>query len=241
MVSYAAISNPGGRSKNEDFWGVAQRDGAACFAVADGLGGHNKGEIASVLAVETALRGFRTKGLNSEYLSEAFMESQQALRSCQDRLGDWNDLKTTLILCTIARTEIQWGHVGDSRLYFFQDGHLKTRTLDHSIPQMLVNMGAIHEEQIRFHPDRNRLTLALGMENEQHMYEIGRPIPRLGKQALLLCTDGFWELISEEIMERELQHSNTVREWSKRMEKTVLRNGLGKEMDNYTAVCIWCI
>ena len=93
---------------------------------------------------------------------------------------------------------MQWGHVGDSRLYYFKNGRIVKRTLDHSVPQMLVAAGEIDEKEIRHHPDRNRLVRVMGMEWDEPKYQVSEPMPEEPGQAFLLCSDGFWENIEEE-------------------------------------------
>lgn len=72
---------------------------------------------------------------------------------------------------------MQWGHVGDSRLYYFKNGKIVKRTLDHSVPQMLVARGEIDEKEIRHHPDRNRLVRVMGMEWDEPKYQVSEPMP----------------------------------------------------------------
>ena len=132
------------------------------------------------------------------------------------------------------------GHVGDSRAYVFHHGKVKTRTLDHSIPQMLVLSREIKESQIRNHPDRNIVLRVLGVEWEEPMYELKEPMHLKNGQAFLLCSDGFWELIEEKQMCDLLKRSASPEEWLMQMAQVVKTNGMGRNMDNYSAIAVWC-
>ena len=131
------------------------------------------------------------------------------------------------------------GHIGDSRGYVFYKNKVKTRTLDHSIPQMLVLAKEIKEDMIRNHPDRNMLLRVMGVEWDEIMYELMQPISLKKCQAFLLCSDGFWELIDEKEMSTQLRKSNSVEEWLDNMVKIVENNGKYKNMDNYSAIAVW--
>ena len=121
----------------------------------------------------------------------------------------------------------------------FSGAILVQHTLDHSVPQMLVAAGQIKEKQIRNHPDRNRLLRVLGIDWDTPKYQIADAIAREKNQAFLLCSDGFWELIEEKKMQHCLKKAKTPEQWLKLMEEIVLKNGQGKNMDNYSAVALW--
>ena len=113
------------------------------------------------------------------------------------------------------------------------------RTLDHSVPQMLVNIGEIDEDEIRNHPDRNRLLRVMGAEWETPQYQYSEKIPLKKGQAFLLCSDGFWELITEKMMIRFLRRADSVDEWLDTMMDYVEEKGKEKNMDNYSAIAVW--
>lgn len=239
MILYDLLSNAGGRENNEDSVGMYQNEQEYCFVLADGLGGHGKGEVASRLAVETCVNVFAQEGAGEEVLSQSFDQAQQAILKGQKEDYHAQDMKTTLVLLHVGEEEIRWGHIGDSRLYYFKNKKLAERTLDHSVPQMLVAAGQIKEKQIRNHPDRNRLLRVLGIDWDAPKYQIGEMTAREGSQAFLLCSDGFWELIDEKKMQHCLKKAKTPGQWLALMEEIVKKNGQGKNMDNYSAVAVW--
>ena len=239
MITYAMLTNQGGRENNEDYVGMKEANGAYCFVLADGLGGHGRGEVASQLVVEEMKALFHNTKNTENYLQKAFTTSQEKLRKYQKAEHAMNEMKTTAVLLAVTEETIQWGHIGDSRLYFFKGNRIADRTLDHSVPQMLVASGEIKAKDIRNHPDRNRLLRVMGNEWNVPKYELSKTVKNKKKQSFLLCSDGFWELIGEKEMKRLLKSASSVDEWLKEMEKVVLENGKGEEMDNYSAVGVW--
>ena len=241
MITYTVFTDRGGREVNEDSARVFEKDGKKCLVLCDGLGGHGKGEVASALVVEADGQIFNSaQKIDEDFLRSAFQLSQEALIDEQIRQDAKTDMKTTAVAMYIDGNKVQWGHVGDSRLYAFAKNKVKLRTLDHSVPQMLVFAREIKEKQIRNHPDRNRLLRVMGIEWEKPMYELAEQTQLEKYQAFLLCSDGFWELIDEKQMCKLLKNSSTVEEWMQAMVEVIKQNGIGKNMDNYTAIALWC-
>lgn len=239
QITYHLLSDKGSRKNNEDRVGSYRLEDEYCFALADGLGGHEKGEVASKIAIETSIEVFKKEGLTEFFLREAFELSQENLTNIQNKLGMPDDIKTTLVILGITKDKIEWGHVGDSRLYVFKNKRYISHTLDHSVPQMLVNIGEIEDKDIRNHPDRSHLLRVMGIEWDRPKYDISEAITPESGMAILMATDGFWELIDEENMQRCLKKANDVHDWVNLMEKIILKNGTGKNMDNYSAVAVW--
>jgi serine/threonine protein phosphatase PrpC len=241
-MEYYILSRTGSREMNEDSAGVEENDRGFCCILADGLGGHDRGEVASSLVTETGLSMFRESchegdiSLN-QYLTQCFQESQKRLLERQ--LQADSEMKTTMVVLAAVDGNIQWGHIGDSRLYQFYRGKMVKRTLDHSVPQMLVMTGEIREKDIRGHEDRNRLLRVMGVRDKELRYELAELENLQEQQAYLLCSDGFWELIEEKQMMCALQSAATPKEWLETMEREILKNGAGKDMDNYTAIGVF--
>lgn len=238
MISYAQISNKGNREYNEDHVELCKKMNRYVFGLADGLGGHGHGDVASALAMKALKEQEEEAGLR-ESLADCFEIAQKKVEKEKKNRPECAGMMTTLTVLELRKAQVGWGHIGDSRIYYFQNGKLISHTLDQSVPQMLVNMKEIQESEIRHHPDRNRLLCSIGMEWENKPYRIDEVIRREGKQQFLLCSDGFWEYIEEKDMEQLLHKSLTPRQWLKRMEKLVRLNGKGYEMDNYSAVAVW--
>ena len=246
MISYFTLSKTGGRKINEDAVGTKQADDCIFCVLADGLGGHNAGEVASNLAVEKSISVFNESkdlldtGISmSDILTNCMMESQLAILEEQKKQNRIDEMKTTAVMLLIEKNTAQWAHVGDSRLYRFFNNEVAERTLDHSVPQMLVLQGEITEKQIRRHVDRNRLTRAMGTEWDTPKFSLSETSEAPPMTSFLLCTDGFWELIEEKDMCRCLKKAKTPENWLLDMEKIVLKNGRRKNMDNYSAVAVF--
>ncbi len=240
MLDHTLFTNVGERDNNEDYVGMVEQNGRYCFVLCDGLGGHGKGEVASQLVVESIKDSYcRTAGVTG-WISDAVRRAQRDLLDKQREMNEMDGMKTTLVVLEITESTAQYTHVGDSRGYFFLKDRYKFHTLDHSVPQMLVKSHKIKERDIRNHPDRNRLLRVCGVEWDEDKFEVGKLIKlKKGKrQAFLLCSDGFWELITEQDMEECLERANNSREWVAYMQELILQNGSGTNMDNYSAIAV---
>lgn len=240
MMQWAVLSDKGSRDVNEDSVGVIDVDIAKVFVLADGLGGHGKGDIASKLAVSSFESVFLNPIIDpAKSLAEAFNNAQTSILTEQRRTGCIFQMKTTACALVIENDTVTWGHIGDSRVYAFSHNKVKERTLDHSVPQMLVLARDIKEKDIRNHPDRNKLLRVLGVSGDPPKYEISDSQGLRKYQAFLLCSDGFWELILEKEMCSLLKKSKSVDEWLRTMQEIVEERGKNTDMDNYSAIAIW--
>ncbi|MBR4759930.1 MAG: serine/threonine-protein phosphatase [Lachnospiraceae bacterium] len=239
MIVWSQISDKGGRGHNEDYVGEIVHKDRACFVLADGLGGHGKGEVASQLVTESILDTFENDYTRDGFLENAFDKAQNKLLEEQRKQGKPDEMKTTAVCLQIDGDEVRWGHCGDSRLYVIKGKKILQRTLDHSVPQMLVFGREIREKDIRFHEDRNRLLKVMGIEQDKKLYEVSEWHEYSDKTRFLMCSDGFWEFVLEKEMEKTLKKSDTPEGWLREMEKIVLERGKGKEQDNYSAIAVW--
>lgn len=236
---HAVFTNIGSRPVNEDSVGVFQNGENNCYLLCDGLGGHGMGDLASSLVVSAVEERFARLDDGATFLDDAFPAAQDALMAEQMKRNAKRKMKTTAVAVVTDRRNAYIGHVGDSRAYVFSRNKVRVRTLDHSIPQMLVLSREIKECEIRNHPDRNTLLRVMGVEWDEPMYERMAPIPLKKCQAFLLCSDGFWELIDEKEMCAQLKKSKSVDEWLENMVSIVQANGQGMVMDNYSAIAVW--
>lgn len=239
VLTYHLLSDKGSRKINEDRVGSYEKNNEFCFALADGLGGHEKGEVASRLVIEECTELFKENGFDEFFLRNAFEIGQEKLIQKQIREKKPDDYKTTLVVLAISDKNINWGHIGDSRLYLFKNKKYILHTLDHSVPQILVNAGEIEDKDIRNHPDRSHILASMGIEWERPKYTVAEPIETEKGMAFLMCSDGFWELITEEDMEKCLKKAKNVHDWMNNMEKIVRKNGEGKNMDNFSAIGVF--
>ncbi len=186
------------RQLNEDSWGWTALDRKAeLYVVADGMGGHDGGEVASALAVETMCRIARdrsdllSKGLDAieGTLNEAFQAANNTIKADADRKG--NDMGTTLVALLLHNSRQAFvANVGDSRAYLFRDRTLHQISVDHSFVQKLVEKGRITKEEARNHPQSNVLLRTVGTERDVEI-DLFRVDVQPGDR-ILLCTDGLW-------------------------------------------------
>ncbi len=240
MIKAYAYTDVGGREVNEDSCIILKDDKYLCCVLCDGLGGHGRGEVASGMVTEVFKDCFE-KGIEdaSNFIPETLTIAQNMLMSEQAAQNAFDEMKTTATAVLIDEKNVYRGYVGDSRIYTFAKNKVKERTMDHSVPQMLVLAKEIKEKDIRNHPDRNRLLKVMGIKWERPQYQLQEAVDKKSCQAFLMCSDGFWELIEEKQMVKLLKKSKTVEEWVNSMALIVKKNGEGKNMDNNTAIGIW--
>ena len=236
MITYEMFTDKGDREVNEDSVRAVCNGSYGCFVVCDGLGGHGRGDEASSVVADEIIRCYKEFGNDDNFLEKAFESSQKLLLYEQKKRNAVMQMKTTAVVLTVSQSFIRWGYIGDTRLYMFKNSRLKERTLDHSVPQMLVLAKDIKEKDIRFHPDRNKLLRVLGSEWGSKNYDVSEKIKLKKGQAFLLCTDGFWEFIDEKSICGILKKSSA--EWLEKMVEEVKVNGKGNDMDNFSAITV---
>lgn len=241
MIEYATVSEIGEKENNEDAVGVFENQPLSTygFVLADGLGGHGNGDIASRFVVDCVGAAIEnTDTFGGVFIDECFDTAQEMLMD-EKELKGLGSIKTTMVVLMITNNVAQWGFVGDSRLYHFRNGKQISRTLDHSVPQLLAISGEIKEKEIRHHPERSVLLRAMGSEWDSPAYEIPERRLRLAKgDTLLLCSDGFWEWIDEKAMIKILKKNLPAYSALREMTAVVRANGAGKGMDNFSAVLV---
>ena len=238
-MDYTLISEIGNREHNEDDAKIAQLGEMYCFVLCDGLGGHGKGDVASQLVTNSMVQYFNEHPeVSPETIGNMFTFAQNALMQEIEKIHLKNSMKTTAVVLLTDNEKAIWAHIGDSRLYVYPKNKIVLRTLDHSVPQMLVSSGDIKEKEIRNHPDRNRLLRVMGVPWKRQEYEISEIRSLSECQAFLLCSDGFWEYITEKMMCKYLKKSHDSSEWLSLMLQEVQKNGTSVEMDNHTAIAV---
>ncbi|CAN5413610.1 protein phosphatase 2C domain-containing protein [soil metagenome] len=237
----ALLSERGGRAVNEDACGHWHSDHHLCCVVADGAGGHGGGDAASRCAVRYLIDEFAARPAADV---EAMLRgANDAVRLHRADAATQRDMHSTVVALFVEldSQRASWGHVGDSRLYLFRAGRVHTRTRDHSVVQMLVDQGALRDNQIRSHPRRSELLCALGSEAEDLSIGVAlAPCEIEPGDVFLLCTDGMWEHLSDEVLEATLQQSPDPQVWLAALEHAVLQQVAGKtRYDNFSAVTLW--
>jgi protein phosphatase len=184
------------RSGNEDSMLVQP----PVFAVADGMGGHLGGEVASSIAVEVIGAKMRRSGPDA--LSDAVQEANAAVFERQIRDRSVAGMGTTVTAVCLDGDSLRIAHVGDSRAYLFRGGELTQLSTDHTLVNDMVRDGAISESEARVHPQRSILTRALGIDQRIAVDTDVLDI-REGDR-ILLCSDGLNSMIEDDVIRRAL-------------------------------------
>jgi PPM family protein phosphatase len=203
MIEFGHLTHVGLRRElNEDtYYGDSE---LGLWLVADGMGGHEYGEVASALARETIVREIR----DGTPLATAIRVADEEIIRISRRRHDALPMGTTVVAARINgnRFEVAW--VGDSRVYLWRDNQLVQLSQDHSYVQELIANGAITHEQARSHPHRNVVTQALGVTDPRNLnVETMTGELRPGMQ-LLLCSDGLTEEVEDRNIAKVLSHND---------------------------------
>lgn len=185
--------------------GEAESQSVGIYAVADGMGGHSAGEIASKLAVRSAIRELMTEITEAEasmpqnyqnWLRSAVAIANQMVLN--KSLDDQKKMGTTLVMAAVVGNQVHIVNVGDSRAYILNAEGIRQITEDHSFVQMLLKAGAISREEAIDHPRQNLLTQSIGQEKKLTVDLFSETLE--DDSYVLLCSDGLWgELTDEEI------------------------------------------
>jgi PPM family protein phosphatase len=234
-------SRIGGRHYNQDRVAYAYSDKALLLVLADGMGGHLHGEIAAQITIHTFMQAFAQAAQPrvpepEEFLSEIVRRAHDAIiQYAQERHLGGNP-GTTCVAALVQDGKVCWAHAGDSRLYLLRDNEMVAVTHDHSVVQQWADWGIISQEEMKTHPDRNRITNCLGGVENMFYAESSPTVPLQQGDVLLLCSDGLWGPLEEE----DLVAGFSVAPLSAAMEQLVdkaLTLG-GARADNTTAVAI---
>jgi protein phosphatase len=217
------------RSGNED----ASLANDHVFAVADGMGGHRGGEVASRVALESLEASFTDA--SSDALVAAARDANEAVFERASDDPELRGMGTTLVAIAPVDDDdlVAWVHVGDSRIYLYRDGELQQLTEDHSLVEQWVREGAISPEEARSHPQRNILTRALGIGSDVGI-DAGTVIPYTGDR-FVLCSDGLFNEIDEPRIESTLRRLADPHDASSELVRQALDSG-GR--DNVTVIVV---
>ena len=193
IVEEASLTDVGRqRSGNED----SLLHAAPFFAVADGMGGAQAGEIASQIAVETFADDRDASASPEEQLSTIAKSANRKIYEKAREDASQAGMGTTLIAVMVGNGEVHVGHVGDSRLYRFRDDELERLTDDHSLVEELVRQGKLTPQEAETHPQRSVITRALGPEPDVDVETM--TFPGRDGDVYMLCSDGLTGMVSEE-------------------------------------------
>jgi PPM family protein phosphatase len=233
-------SNIGGRKINQDRMGYSFTRDALLLLLADGMGGHLRGEVASTIAMQTIGSLFQQNAnpyikKPEQFLEDSFFAAHREIH----RYRAINNLpetpRTTIVVCLIQHNTAYWAHCGDSRLYWMRNGQILSRTRDHSRLETLIAQGKVDPSERDTHPDRNKLFNCLGAPN-MPIVEVSRRASLQAGDIMLLCSDGLWSMLPDHELAQCLQENTIVRAVPELVSKATSIGG--KSSDNVTALAM---
>jgi serine/threonine protein phosphatase PrpC len=232
------VSRKGGREKNEDRMGYCYTRDAGLFALADGMGGHPEGEVASQLALQTLAARFErdaksTLAEPTRFLNEAIVAGHHQLLRYATHKALLDTPRTTLVACVLQGNAAYWAHCGDSRLYLVRGGKLVARTRDHSYTELQETLSQVVPIGERF--NRNVLFTCLGSPGKPVVDVVGPMLMQRGDR-ILLCSDGLWGNVGDAEV-TELLAGRGITDAVPELVEMALRNG-GARCDNVTVLAV---
>jgi serine/threonine protein phosphatase PrpC len=230
------VSRKGGRDKNEDRMGYCYTRDAGLFALADGMGGHPEGEVASQLALQTLAALFQrdakpTLAEPLKFLHEAIIAGHHQLLRYATEKSLIDTPRTTVVACLMQGNAAYWAHCGDSRLYFVRGDKLIARTRDHSYSELQETLSQVVPVGERF--NRNVLFTCLGSPGKPVVDTAG-PLLLQPHDRVLLCSDGLWGSISDAVITEHLA-ARPISDAVPELVELALRTG-GAKSDNVTVL-----
>lgn len=234
-------SRIGGRKYNQDRAGYAYTDEALLLVLADGMGGHLHGELAAELTVRTYMQEFeRVAHLRvdnpSAFLAETMRAAHNAIIHYAQEHHLGGNPGTTCVAALVQDGQVCWAHAGDSRLYLLRGGEAIAVTHDHSVVQQWADWGVIAPDEMKTHPDRNKITNCLGGVGELFYSEPGACMALQSDDVLLLCSDGLWSPLVDREMAAGFLTAPLDATTERLMDVAIGREGA--RADNTTAVAV---
>ena len=235
------VSRKGGRPKNEDRMGYCYTRSAGLFALADGMGGHPEGEVASQLALQTLAATFQRDAKPTlkdplRFLQDAVLAGHhQLLRYATDR-GLLDTPRTTIVACILQGNAAYWAHCGDSRLYLIRGDKLVARTRDHSYTELHGALGPAAQAAAGGHAfNRNVLFTCLGSPGKPVVDTAGPLLLQAGDR-VMLCSDGLWGSVADAQITEALA-ARPIADAVPELAEQALRNA-GPRSDNVTLLAV---
>jgi len=239
-IKFTAISDKGKvRKTNEDSWGAFPE--ASLFMVADGMGGHKAGDVASRLAVDTIYELLSKRPApgdfqfeqTSHYLNDSIQKANQKIFERGKRIPEESGMGTTVVVIWLGQSTAFIAHVGDSRAYLLRKQNLRLITSDHTLVHDYLTKGLLQPHEAEHHPLRHVLSRAVGPQEQVEADIVNLPIQ--SGDLLLLCTDGLSNMVSKDKIEEILNGPDDLE--AKNRHLVDLANDSGGS-DNVTAMLI---
>jgi PPM family protein phosphatase len=232
------ISRKGGREKNEDRMGYCYTRDSGLFALADGMGGHPEGEVASQLALQTLSAMFQRDAKPTladplRFLQESIIAGHHQLLRYANQRALIDTPRTTIVACLLQGNAAYWAHCGDSRLYMVRGEKLIARTRDHSYSELQHTISQVVPMGDRF--NRNVLFTCLGSPGKPVVDTVGPMLMQPGDR-MLLCSDGLWGTVADTVI-TEMLARHAISDAVPELVEQALRNG-GAKSDNVSVLAV---
>jgi PPM family protein phosphatase len=230
----------GGRSVNQDRMGYSYTRDSLILVLADGMGGHLKGEVAAQLALQAIGALFQMYAKPAianplNFLDEALRRAHREILRYQTEQSMPESPRTTIVAALVQNGQAWWAHAGDSRLYLIRQGKMLERTRDHSKVEALVAMGLIDPSEQDSHPERNKVYNCLGSPFEPTL-EVSAGVNLQPGDHLLLCSDGIWGGFKDEEIVSTLCAAPVAESIPELIRKALEKHG--NSADNATAIAM---
>ena len=230
----------GGRSANQDRMGYCFTSESLLMVVADGMGGHLRGEIAAQIALQSIAATFQSTakpGLADPvtFLDASLRRAHRDILRYQETHALPESPRTTIVACVVQGGVAWWAHAGDSRLYLIRRGAVAARTRDHSKVQTMVALGLLQPGEEEFHPERNKVLNCLGSPFEPTV-EINPQVSLQSGDRLMLCSDGLWSAIPDDELARVLTEQPVASGIPQLIQRALASHG--RSADNTTALAM---
>jgi PPM family protein phosphatase len=232
------ISRKGGREKNEDRMGYCYTRDSGLFALADGMGGHPEGEVASQLALQTLAALFQRDAKPTladplRFLHDAIIAAHHQLLRYATEKALMDTPRTTIVACVMQGKSAYWAHCGDSRLYMVRGEKLIARTRDHSYTELQETLSHVVPMGEKF--NRNVLFTCLGSPGKPVVDTAGPLLMQSGDR-ILLCSDGLWGSVTDNVIAEQLA-KRSISDSAPELVEQALRNA-GPKSDNVTVISV---
>lgn len=230
----------GKRKTNQDRLSYSYSRDALFMVVADGMGGHLRGDVAAQIAVEYLIDAFERESVPRLpdpflFLSWGLTNAHQAIIDHAAANGLPEAPRTTCVACIVQDSIAYWAHAGDSRLYVIRDGRIFAGTRDHSRVQALVDQGQISPEEARRHPARNRVYSCLGGDHPPQI-DFSRKTTLCAGDVIALCSDGVWGPLDEATLVTTLGRANAKEGVPRLLDEAESRGG--ETCDNLSLIAL---
>lgn len=233
-------SHIGGRKVNQDRMGYSFTRDALLLVLADGMGGHLRGEMAASITLQVMSALFQQQATPyvkkpERFLEESFIAAHDEIHRYRTENNLPESPRTTVVACLIQHNTAVWAHCGDSRLYWFRRNQLLGRTRDHSHIEHLISKGLADPSERATHPDRNKLYNCVGASSMPRV-EVSRQVSLQSGDVIMLCSDGLWTMLDDEEIGHRLSTQTIVRAVPDMI--AMATTIAGERSDNTTALAI---